>query len=846
MINTKTDMVKIEVIKRNGVKEILDFEKINQVLAWATEDIKGVNASDVAMNAKLQITNGINTKEIHEVLIQSAVDLITEDAPNYQYVASNLLNFYLRKNVFGVDSNLPKLYDVIQKNVKAGVYDPLILEQYTQEEIEKISKIIRHERDYRFTFAGLQQLIDKYLLRDRHTSIVYETPQFMYIMIAMTLFGGYEKTGRLQHIRKFYNDISLFKISLPTPIMCGVRTPLRQYSSCTLIDAGDSIDSLFASNAAVGYYTAKRAGIGLNMGRIRALGDRIRNGEVKHTGVVPFLKMFESTTRSCTQNGVRGGNSTTHFPYWHKEILDILVLKNNKGTDDNRVRKMDYSIQFNRLFYRKFVKNEKIALFSPHDVQDMYEAFFKSNDEFEALYEKYEADSSIEKKYVNARELMNSFSQERIGTGRIYLMNVDHANSHSSFLDTVYQSNLCQEITLPTYPLSHIDDGKMVKMQVTVKDENLARYEKFKKEQGLHNFVTRPDLANPFYKVHAELTTEEVEEGAKMFVEEVEQVYGDKPAEIALCVLSAINLGEVKDLSELEGICENIIRGLDFVIENQDYPVYAAKKMLKRRSVGVGITNLAYYLAKKDVKYDDPKALVILDELMEHIQYYLIKASVNMAKEVGACEWFGRTKYAQGILPIDTYDKNVDNIVKRAYTLNWEWLRAQILEHGMRHSTLTAMMPCESSSVVTNSTNGIEPIRSLITIKKSKQGLIKMLVPEAHKLKNKYTFAFDLDGNKGMTNITAVIQKWIDQGISANHYYNFKRYTDGNIPMSEIANDLLYFYKMGGKQLYYSNTDDNKTDDFTKMLEQADGNQTLETQVVDTEDDAGCGGACSI
>jgi ribonucleoside-diphosphate reductase alpha chain len=466
MINTKTDMVKIEVIKRNGIKEVLDFEKINQVLSWATEDIKGVNASDVAMNAKLQINNGITTKEIHEVLIQSAVDLITEDAPNYQYVASNLLNFYLRKNVFGVDANLPRLYDVIQTNVEAGVYDPLILEQYTEEEIDKISKIVKHERDYRFTYAGLQQLIDKYLLKDRHTNRTFETPQFMYIMIAMTLFGEYDKVGRVAHIRKFYNDISLFKISLPTPIMCGVRTPLRQYSSCTLIDVGDSIDSLFASNAAVGYYTAKRAGIGLNMGRIRAIGDRIRNGEVMHTGVIPFLKMLESTTRSCTQNGVRGGNSTTHFPYWHKEILDILVLKNNKGTDDNRVRKMDYSIQFNRLFYRKFVKNEDIALFSPNDVLDLYEAFFKSNDEFEAIYAKHEADPNIKKKYVNARELMNSFSQERIGTGRIYLMNVDHANTHSAFLDTVYQSNLC------------LSGDTLVDVKITDVEETVLEYVK--------------------------------------------------------------------------------------------------------------------------------------------------------------------------------------------------------------------------------------------------------------------------------------------------------------------------------------------------------------------------------
>jgi ribonucleoside-diphosphate reductase alpha chain len=840
----KKDMVKIEVVKRNGIRETLDFEKINQVLTWATENIKGVNASDVAMNAKLQLYNGISSKEIHEVLIQSAVDLISEEAGNYQYVASNLLNFYLRKNVFGVDANLPRLYDVIKTNVDAGVYDPLVFEQYTEEEIDKINKLIKHERDYKFTYAGLQQLIDKYLLKDRHTNIVYETPQYMYIMIAMTLVGNYDKATRISHIRSFYNNISLFKISLPTPIMCGVRTPLRQYSSCTLIDVGDSMDSIIASDAAVTYYTAKRAGIGLNMGRVRAIGDRIRSGEVIHTGVIPFLKKIESSTRSCTQNGVRGGNSTTHFPFWHKEISEILVLKNNKGTDDNRVRKMDYSIQFNRFFYRRLVKNGIITLFSPHDVKDLYETFFTDNDLFEALYEKYEKDASISKKTISARDLFNSYSQERIGTGRIYLMNVDHANTHSSFTDTIYQSNLCQEITLATHPLSHIDDGKTVKMQVTIEDKNLSKYEQFKKENGLHHYINSTNLASPLYKVHAELTDEVTPEGFTTVIENVEQVYGEKPAEIALCVLSAINLGEVKDLSELEVICENIVRGLDFVIEHQDYPVHAAKKMLKRRSIGVGITNLAYYLAKKDVKYDDVAALTIVDELMEHVQYYLIKASVKLAKEYGACEWFNRTKYSKGILPIDTYEKNVDTLVNRPYTLDWEALRAEVLEHGMRNSTLTAMMPCESSSVVTNSTNGIEPIRSLITIKKSKQGLIKMLVPEAHRLKNKYTFAYELDGNTGMTNISAVIQKWIDQGISVNHYYDFSKYKNGNISMSTILTDILHFYKMGGKQIYYANTNDNKTDDFSEQMKEITGNKGQGD--LDNQEGGGCEGACSI
>jgi ribonucleoside-diphosphate reductase alpha chain len=771
----------IFVIKRNGASEPLDFEKINQVLLWATEGINGVSASDIAMNAQIQIYDGITTNEIHKVLIQSSVDLISEKTPNYQIVGGNLLNYYIRKDVFDSDNdNLPHLLDVIKANVDRGIYDKKILNDYTEEEINKFNKVIKHKRDYNFVYAGLQQLIDKYLLKDRNTGEVFETPQFMYMLIAMTLFADeYEGDERVKKVQSYYNDISLFKINLPTPIMCGVRTPNRQYSSCTLIDVGDSLDSIFNSNSAVGYYTAKRAGIGLNFGRIRAIGDTIRGGEVVHTGVIPFLKMFESTTKSCTQNGVRGGGSTTHFPFWHKEIREILVLKNNRGTDDNRVRKMDYSIQFNRLFYRRFIKDEELTLFSPHDAPDLYSAFYSgNNDLFEELYEKYERKTSINKKKVRARDLMNQFVQERIGTGRIYLMNVDHVNSHSSFIDPVYMSNLCQEITLPTTPLTHIDDG----------DEDTS--------------------------------------------------------EIALCVLSAINVGEIKDLSDLEELMDNIVRGLDFVITNQDYPVKAALKMLKRRSIGIGVTNLAYYLAKNGFSYEDEGALALVDELMEHIQYYGIKASVKLAQEFGACEWFDRTKYSQGILPIDTYNKNVDKIVDRKYTLDWEALRADVLKYGMRNSTISAFMPCESSAVATNSTNGMEPLRALVTTKKSKKGLLRQVAPEIHKLKNKYQLAYDMDNNRGIINIQAVIQKWIDQSISSNHYYDVEKYKDGEIPISEIVDDILYSYKMGLKTLYYANTNDGKTDNFTEKKKEE--NVDLQEEEMYIDDESCAGGACSI
>ena len=733
----------MKVKKRDGGQEEFNIEKIHDVLFWATKDIKGVNVSDIEINTQLQLHDGIETTKIHEVLIYAAADLISETTPNYQHVAANLLNYFLRKEVFGVSDNMPSLLSVIKKNIKYGVYDSHILDLYTEDEIEQLERVIRHNRDYLFVYAGLQQLVDKYLLKDRTTSKIYETPQYMYMLIAMILNSN-DTENRLKAVKSFYNDISSFEISLPTPIMCGVRTPSRQYSSCTLIDVGDSLPSIFHSNTAVGYYTANRAGIGLNFGRVRGVGSKIRNGEVVHTGVIPFLKMFESTTKCCTQNGVRGGSSTTHFPFWHKEIEDILVLKNNRGTDDNRVRRMDYSIQFNRLFYKRFVQDGKITVFSPHEVPDLYDAFYSNTDEFIALYEKYERSRSIFKRDIPARKLFMHFCQERIETGRMYVMNVDNTNDHSSFTEPIYMSNLCQEILLPSSPISHIDS--------------------------------------------------------------------EEDGEIALCILSAINVGVIRKLEDLESISYNIVKSLDYIIDHQFYPVKASKKMLKRRSIGVGVTNLAYYLAKNGYTYEDTGALRLVDELAENIQYYLLKASVRLAKERGKCEWFEHTKYSKGILPIDTYVKEVDNICKRKLTHDWESLRSEIVEHGLRNSTLTALMPCESSSLVTNSTNGIEPPRSLVTIKKSKQGLIPQVVPELAKLKNKYTLAYDMKSNVGYINICAVLQKYFDQSISANHYYNFAKYEDGNLPMSVVAKDILYSYKVGLKTLYYANTDDGKTD----------------------------------
>ena len=582
----------------------------------------------------------------------------------------------------------------------------------------------KHSRDYEFTYAGLQQVVDKYLIQDRSNNTIFETPQFMYMLIAMTLFRNYDKEVRLSYIQKYYNATSQFKINIPTPIMSGVRTTLKQFASCVLVDTDDSLDSLFASDMAIGRYVAQRAGIGINAGRIRGLGAKIRGGEVQHTGVIPFLKKFESTVRCCTQNGVRGGSATVHFPIWHQEIEDIIVLKNNKGTEDNRVRKLDYSIQLSELFYKRFLKNEEITLFSPHNVPDLYDAF--GTPEFDELYEKYENAYSIPKKKIGARELITDLLKERAETGRIYIMNIDHSNTHSSFLDKVNMSNLCQEITLPTDPIDHIDDHS---------------------------------------------------------------------GEIALCILSAINVGVVKD-EELEEVCDLAVRGLEELIDYQEYPVKAAEmSTLARRSLGIGYIGLAHYLAKNKVKYGDESAWSLVHELSEKFQYYLLKSSNQIAKEKGACDYYDRTKYSKGILPIDTYKKEVDEIVKPEYKMDWEELRADILTNGLRHSTLTAQMPSESSSVSSNATNGIEPPRDYLSVKKSKKGTLKQIVPQYSHLKSAYTLLWDMPDNTGYINIVAVMQKFFDQGISGNWSYNPENYENNEVPVSVMARDLLNTYK---------------------------------------------------
>ena len=732
-----------KVIKRNGRIESLDLEKMHVMVEEACRGLAGVSASQVEMTSGIQFYDGITTAEIQEILIRSASDLIDLDHPNYQYVAARLLLFAVRKQLYGKMKELPHLEQHIYTCVNADVYDNDIYNKYSKEEIGKANSYIDHDRDYLFTYAGLRQVVDKYLVQDRSTGGVYETPQFMYMMIALTIFAEYPKETRMSYVKRYYDAISKHKINIPTPIMAGVRTPLRQFASCVLVDVDDTLDSIFSSDMAIGRYVAQRAGIGINAGRIRGINSKIRGGEVQHTGVVPFLKKFEATVRCCTQNGIRGGSATVHFPIWHQEIEDILVLKNNKGTEDNRVRKLDYSIQISKLFYERFIKDEEITLFSPHDVPGLYDSFGLPS--FDSLYVSYEEDSSIPKKTIKAQELILNLLKERAETGRIYIMNIDHCNSHSSFKDKVNMSNLCQEITLPTDPIQHIDD-------------NIG--------------------------------------------------------EIALCILSAVNVGKVKSDEELEDLCDLSVRGLDELIDYQRYPVIAAEIATKaRRSLGVGFIGLAHYLAKLGYNYDSQEAWDAVHGLSESFQYYLLKASNQLAKEKGHCEYFGRTKYADGILPIDTYKQDVDEISSIVYQHDWESLRASILEHGLRHSTLSAQMPSESSSVVSNATNGIEPPRGFLSVKKSKKGPLKQIVPQYHALKNAYTLLWDMPSNRGYINIVAVMQKFFDQAISGNWSYNPENYPDNEVPVSVMANDFLTTYKYGHKTAYYQNTYDIKTDE---------------------------------
>jgi ribonucleoside-diphosphate reductase alpha chain len=737
-------MSQIFVLKRNGQKEPLDLEKFHKVVQFACDGLSGVFPSEVEMKAHIQLTNQLKTSDIQEILIKAASELISEDAPNYQYVAGRLINYHIRKQVYG-KFEPDHLLTHYKRILDLGYYDENLLLSYDENEWATLNGAIKHDLDLNLTYAAMEQFRGKYLVQNRVTGEIFETPQMAYMLIAMTLFINYPKNTRIPFIKKYYNHISRHDISLPTPIMSGVRTPQRQFSSCVLIETDDSLDSINATTSAIVKYVSQKAGIGIGAGSIRAVGSKIRNGDASHTGVIPFYRLFQSAVKSCSQGGVRGGAATLHYPIWHYEVEDLLVLKNNKGVDSNRLRQMDYSVQFNKLMYERLISGGDITLFSPSDVPGLYEAFFNDQDKFAELYERAERNTRIRKKKLPAIELFGSFMQERKDTGRIYLMNVDHANSHGAFVSEVApirMSNLCQEITLPVKPLKHLHD----------------------------------------------------EEG-----------------EIALCTLSAINWGNIKSVDDFEEICEMAVRGLDALLDYQSYPVKAAEIANKaRRPLGIGIINLAYWLAKNDLTYQDidSEGLAKIDEMTEAWSYYLLKASVKLAKEHGACDWYHETKYSVGLLPIDTYKKDVDELVTPNYKMDWESLRSDLEEHGIRNSTLMALMPAETSAQLANGTNGIEPPRALVSIKQSKDGVLKQVVPEVRRLKNKYDLLWDQKSPLGYIKICSILQKYIDQGISVNTSYNPAFYEDEQIPMSELFQHLLFFYKMGGKQLYYFNTND--------------------------------------
>ena len=735
-------MAEILVTKRDGRKEPLIIDKLHKVVMWACEDITGVSASEVEIKSHLQFYEGIQTADIQETVIKSAADLITEETPNYQYVAGRLINYHIRKDVYGQFDpwHVKKL---VEHNIELGMYDPDLIDLYTDEEWDKINSYIKHERDESLTYVAMEQFRGKYLVQNRVTGELYESPQMTYILIAATLFSNYPKETRLGYIKDYYDAISTHQVSLPTPVMAGVRTSQRQFSSCVLIETDDSLDSINATSSSIVRYVSQKAGIGIGAGRIRAIKSPIRKGDAYHTGVVPFFKLFQAATRSCSQGGVRNGAATLYYPIWHLEVEDLLVLKNNKGTDDNRVRHMDYGIQFNKLMYERLLSGGDITLFSPHDVPEMYDAFFADPERFKELYETAERNTRLRKKTIKAIDLFSQFVQERKDTGRIYLMNVDHANTHGAFkpeVAPVRQSNLCCEIDLPTKPLTDLNDPH---------------------------------------------------------------------GEIALCTLSAINWGVFRTPEEMQKACELAVRGLDALLSYQNYPVLAAAYATQnRRPLGVGIINLAYWLAKNDFTYSDPSCLPELDRWAQHWSYYLIKASADLAVEFGACPKSNETKYHDGILPVDTYKRDVDELVDPVDHVDWKGLREQLKQTGIRNSTLMALMPAETSAQISNSTNGVEPPRSYISVKQSKHGALRQVVPEFRRLKNKYELLWDQKSPEGYLKIMAILQKYIDQGISVNTSYNPQYYEDDKIPMSELLKHIVMFYKYGGKQLYYNNTHD--------------------------------------
>lgn len=733
-------MTQINITKRSGKKEPLDIAKISRVVAWACEDLSGVSTSDIEIQSQLKFYNGMSSNDIQETLISAAAELITEDAPNYQYVASRLINYHLRKLVYEQPEPVG-FYDHITSVVKKKFYTPEILEWYTKDELDYLGSVIDHDRDFQIAYAGMEQFRGKYLVKNRVTGQIFETPQMAYMLIAATLFHKYPAHSRLSWIKSYYDAISRFEISLPTPIMAGLRTKQRQFSSCVLIDSDDSLDSIIATAGAIVKYVANKAGIGINGGRLRALKSSVRDGDTATTGPREFWKFFQGAVKSVSQGGVRAAAATLYWPAWHLDFHDLIVLKNSNGTEFNRIKQLDYGVQMNRLMYERYQKGENITLFSPHEVPGLYEAFLADQDEFRRIYVEAEANPKYRKKTIPAKELVDTILMERLNTGRIYIMNVDHANEHGAFIPSiapVSMSNLCVEILLHTKPLKHLYD---------------------------------PD------------------------------------GEIALCILSAGNMGKIKNDKDAERIATLTVRGLDALIDYQEYLLpAAANSTLNRRNIGIGLINLAYWMAKNDMTYSEPD-YAKLDEFVEAWAYYLTKASVDLAEEFGPCPKWNETKYSLGVTPNMTYKKAIDTLTPHVERKDWSALRERMKTVGIRNSTLMAYMPAETSAQTSNSTNGLNPIPALVTSKKSGDGILKQVAPEAQRLKNKYQLKWTIPASD-IIKVNAIFGKYADQAISTNTPYDPANYEKNEIPLSVLTQDMLTAYKFGLATLYYNETND--------------------------------------
>jgi len=728
----------MQVTKLDGSLQNLDYQKIHAMVEICAAGIENVSVSDVIMGAKLNFYDGISTQDIQTALVKSAENLMTARNPNYSLLAGRLLLTQLRKQVWG-RWEVPHLSDVVFANTLRGFYDDELQGFYSAEEWSELNNYIKHDRDLDYTSASIQQFKDKYSVKNRVTGQIYETPQVAYMLIAAAGFAHEDKAIRMQFVKDAYDAFSTETISLATPIRAGMRTSSKQYASCVLIAADDDRKSIAAAQSAMMEYVCLRSGIGVDFGRWRALNAPIRNGSVKHTGAIGFLKSYEATINACSQGGVRKGSATMFYPIWHKDVLSFLPLTNGKGTEETRTRGLDYGILTSKIFYERLQDDGVITLFDPNQVKTKYNLYENFGlESFDNVYLAAEADPDIEKTTISAVKLWTLIAQERSETGQVYIINIDHLNSHSAFLVWISQSNLCVEIALPT---------------------------------------------KPFYSL------------------------SDPSGEIATCILGAINVSKAANW-QYSQLARIIVRFLDNIIEYQDYPFIMSEKGSKgRRSIGVGFNDFAHWLAEYDFKWGSDEMLKAVHCLTETHQYHLLKASNELAIEKGACSKFNETKYSKGILPIDTYYKNVDNLVEPKYLYDWEALRESILKHGLRNSTVTAQMPCESSSLTgSGSTNGIEPPRSAIGIKDSSTNTLKFAIPDVDKVE--YEYAWSFSSNEPYLNTVAVIQKFFDQSISANTYYNPLLYPDSKVPLQVVLDDLIYAYSIGLKSLYYHNTHD--------------------------------------